>query len=218
MATKIFFKNNAIVLKKIEYTGLAIETPIRFFQSNAPPKTLQFITALTMNVKMGSRKWPQTASAIAPHLTSLRDSRSSADSHNKNVHNFGSPATLDHLRTLVEQHLWPIKQLNATTRQLVPHFHSGAGVMLPGMWAGRIPWGEPAYVLEHKDTPENEGARSSLVNGRGCSRIFHFGHPGGIGSIIAQVVTRRKWIRRRGGGCLGFEELLPLQRSANAFV
>ncbi|KAK8135508.1 hypothetical protein PG984_003448 [Apiospora sp. TS-2023a] len=171
IATELFFKNNAIVLKKIDYTGLSIkmETPIRFLQSIAPPQALQFITTLTMKVRMYSHEWHQAAGVIAPRLTSLKTLTIVGQfDYNNSVYNFGAETTLDHLGNLVERHLWPINRLNASVQQAAVHFHSGAGIILPGMWAGRIPGNEPTYFVEHKNTPENKSLRSSLVNGRDC--------------------------------------------------
>ncbi|KAK7955118.1 hypothetical protein PG996_015925 [Apiospora saccharicola] len=169
MATRIFFRNNAIVLKQMSHTSLAMETPIRFLHSIVPPQALQFITTLTMKVKMVSHEWSQAAGVIAPRLTSLRTLTIVGQfNQNNNVYDFGAEITLDHLRTLVEQHLWPINQLSACVRQVAVHFHSGAGMILPGMWVGRIPGNEPTYFIEHKDTPENKSFRSSLVNGTDC--------------------------------------------------
>ncbi|KAK8104460.1 uncharacterized protein PG998_011493 [Apiospora kogelbergensis] len=136
----------------------------RFLKSIVPARAMKQLRSLTVDVEMTDPHWRFVAGNIGPKLEGLRSltivARYAMD---ENLYDFGSIATLESIRNLIEERVWPAATLGKLLEQFIVHVHSGAGSTL----AGRDPRFEPTYFLEHKDLPAARG----LSDGRSFSKL-----------------------------------------------
>ncbi|KAK8002418.1 anaphase-promoting complex protein [Apiospora arundinis] len=161
LAIQVFFKNNGIILTKAPQLSLGLDPSSRFFLEIVPSRSLGFIKSLCLKVKMNSHTWPNVVTNISTHLTSLRTLTIVGKfDHDNTVYNFSNKATIDQVRALVLQRLWPITDLGASIQQLIAHLHSGSG----NWHAGRTPYTEPTYFFEKKETTDCESVQNYIDN------------------------------------------------------
>lgn len=148
VAIQVFYSSNEFVVEEAAPTSLAMSPAATFLNAIVPRQALNAIEVLSIGVRINDPDWRRVARDVAPSMNSLQTLTvvGKYDMDN-NIYNFGDMKTLNQLRRLVEEKIWPMASVGDKFQQLVVHFHSGAGSWL----AGRDARFEPTYFLEHKD-------------------------------------------------------------------
>ncbi|KAK8047859.1 hypothetical protein PG996_015923 [Apiospora saccharicola] len=151
VAIQVFYANNEFVVEPAQPTLLTMAPAANFLNSIVPRQGLTAMKSLGVDIQINDPDWRQVVASVAGHMESLERltivARYDVDD---TVYDFGKPDTLDALRTLVDEKVWPVLSPGQKFKQLVVHIHSRAGSSL----AGRDSRAEPTYFLERKDFVE----------------------------------------------------------------